>query len=85
MAYCVLDTICRPVRRGVSRCRSTPPETAGIDFYSGFRKNGQGVQIIVASGQNNQGGVQIEILKKSRYRLSWWLQENSQGGGGSAI
>ena len=32
-------------------CRSTPPETAGIDFHSGFRKNCQG------------GGVQIEILK----------------------
>ena len=37
----------RPVRRGVVR---HPFETAGIDFYSGFRKNGQ-------------GGVQIEILK----------------------
>ena len=40
--------ICMHVRRG---CRSTPPVTAGIDFYSGFRKNDQG------------GGVQIEILK----------------------
>ena len=36
---------------GCRGCRSTPPVTAGIDFYSGF-------------GKNDQGGVQIEILKK---------------------
>ena len=36
-----------------------PPlsESLGIDFYSGFR------------GKKTQGGVQFEILKKSRYRL----------------
>ena len=45
-----------PVRRGVSGCRSTPPEVAGIDLYCGFRKNGQG------GGANRNP-------KKSRYRL----------------
>ena len=34
------------------------PKNPGIDFYSGFRKTSQW-----------GGGVQIEILKKSRYRL----------------
>ena len=36
---------------GVGGVVRHPLETAGIDFYSGFRKNGQG------------GGMQIEILK----------------------
>ena len=43
-----------------------------IDFYSGSRKN-------------THGGVQIEILKKIRYRLLYWLQENLSRGGGAIL
>ena len=68
----------QPICRGVS----TPPETAGIDFYNGLRKNSQGgVQIEILKNQgidfysgfrkndHGGGGVQIEILLKCRYRL----------------
>ena len=48
--------------------RSTPPETAGIDFYSGFRKNGQGV------------GVQIKIIKKTGIDFYSGFRKNDQGG-----
>ena len=46
-------------------------ESLGIDFYSGYRKKIQVyTTFIVASGEKNtRGGVQFEILKKSRYRL----------------
>ena len=46
-----------------------PLETAGIDFYSGFRKNGQG------------GGGANRNPKKSRYRLLQWLHEKLSWGG----
>ena len=66
---------------GVGGVVRHPLDTAGIDFYSGFRKNDQGgvqIEILKDPGidfhsgfrKNDQGGgVQIEILKKSRYRL----------------
>ena len=45
-------------------------ESLGIDFYSGFRKKIQVYTFIVASGKKHKGGgVQFEILKKSRYTL----------------
>ena len=58
----------RPVRRGGVGCRT--PETAGIDFYSGFRKNGQGGR-----------GVQIEILKNPGIDFYSGFRKNYQRGG----
>ena len=60
-----------PYAGGCRGCRSTPPETAGIDFYSGFRKNGQG----------GGGAVQqIEILKNPGIDLYSGFRKNDQGG-----
>ena len=54
-------------------CHSTPPKTAGVYFYNGFRKNCQenpGIDFYSGFRKNyHGGGVQIEILLKCRYRL----------------
>ena len=56
-----------PYAGGCRGCHSTPPETAGIDFYSGFRKD-------------DQGGVQIEILKNPGIDFYSGFRKNYQGG-----
>ena len=51
-------------------CANRNPKNPGIDFYSGFRKNGQG------------RGVQIEVLKNPGIDFHSGLRKTSQGGGG---
>ena len=63
----------RPVRRGCQGCRSTPPETAGIDFYSGFRKNGQG------------GGGANQNPKNPGIDFHSGLRKMIKGGGGADV
>ena len=55
--------------KGVCANRN-PKQNPDIDFYSGFRKNGQG------------GGVQFEILKNPGIDFDSGLRKTSQGGGG---
>ena len=58
---------------GGQGCLAPPPfsESLGIDFHSAFRKKNPGIHCYSGFREKKHkgGGVQFEILQKSRYRL----------------